>query len=111
MQRLRAQRAGQQPKSSVLGQSRRSLAAVLRAELFDLIVILGPLLALERDWWFWPELGRTRHRKRREVRPLRGDGERCRDIDARGSYGPIRIGGRRSVRGTRLERLRRNRLA
>src|SRR5262249_57597009 len=111
MQRMRTQRSGQEPKSSVLGLSRRPPAAVLLSELFDLIIILCPLVALKRDRWVWPELGWARHREGREVRPLRGDGERRRDIDAWRGHGPIGIRSRRSVGGTRLYSLHRNRLA
>src|SRR6516165_2905848 len=105
MQRMRTQRSGQEPKSSVLGLSRRPPAAVLLSELFDLIIILGPLVALKRDRWVWPELGWARHREGREVRPLRGDGERRRDIDAWRGHGPIGIRSRRSVGGACLKDL------
>src|SRR5262249_20978320 len=63
---MRAQRPGQEPKSRVFALLRRPLAAVLCAELFDFVVIFGPLLALERDRRLRAELRRARHRERRD---------------------------------------------
>src|SRR5260370_25350380 len=88
---MRAQRPGQEPKSRVFGLLRRPLAAVLRTELFDFVVILGPLLALERDRRLWAELRRARHRERREVPPLRRNGERGWDIETGPCPRPIGI--------------------
>src|SRR6516225_7269886 len=108
---MRAQRPGQEPKSRVFGLLRRPLAAVLRAELFDFVVILGPLLALERNRGLWAELGRARHRERREVWPLRSNGDRGWDIEAGPRHRPIGIRRRRSIAGAPLQRLRGDRLA
>src|SRR3954469_7277052 len=101
---MRAQRPGQEPKSRVFGLLRRPLAAVLCTELFDFVVVLGPLLALERDRRLWAELGGVRHRERREVRPVRSDGERGWRIEGGPRYRPIGIRRRRSVAGARLQR-------
>src|SRR5215471_11958502 len=98
---MRAQRPGQEPKSRVFGLLRRPLAAVLCTELFDFVVILGPLLALERDRRLWAELRGARHRERREVWPLGRDGERSWSIEAGPRHRPIGIRRRRSIAGAR----------
>src|SRR5260370_38307508 len=108
---MRAQLSGQEPKSRVFGLLRRPLAAVLRTELFDFVVILDPLLALERDRRLWAELGRARHRERREVRPLRSNGESGWDIESGPRHRPIGIRRRRSIAGARLRSLRADHLS
>src|SRR6516162_10195422 len=108
---MRTQRPGQEPKSRVFGLLWRPLAAVLCTEFFDFVVILGPLLALERDRRLRAELRRASHRERSEVRPVRSNGDSGWDIDAGPRNRPIGIRRRRSVASARLQRFCSDRLA
>src|SRR5262245_26528266 len=66
-----ALRASDEPEACVLGLSGIPLGAGLGAEVLYLIVIGGPLLAVQRDRWFRPELRLARQGERLQVRPGR----------------------------------------
>ena len=87
------------------------LVLVLLAEILDLVVVGGPLLALERDRRLRPELRRARERERLDVRPRRGDRDRRRHIDAGFGLVPVRIRRICAVIGARLQDLCGDRLA
>ena len=105
-----ALRPGDEPEAGVLGLPGRALGAGLAAEILDLVVVGGPLLAVERDRRLRPELRCARECERLHVRPGRGDRDRRRHIDAGPGLVPVGIGRIRAVVGARLQDLGGDRL-
>src|SRR5215472_18747643 len=80
--RIGGLRAGDQPEARVLSLLGGAFAARSAAELPDLVVIVGPLFARERDRRLRTELRRARHGEWPYVGPHGGDRDRRRHIDA-----------------------------
>src|SRR5262249_18331243 len=101
-ERMRAERACQQPEFCILGLTCGPPAAVLLSEFLNLVVILSPLVAVERDWRRCSKLRRATHDKWLHVGPLRCNYIGCRNVDTRRSNRSIGIWRRRTVIGARL---------
>src|SRR5437868_11632979 len=85
-------RSRDQPEAGCLGLLGRSLRTLLCAIDLDLIEVLRPFLACERDRRLWPELRWVHHRERLDLWPHRGPHDRRRHIDARRRAWPVVIG-------------------
>src|SRR5215510_16152317 len=109
--RIGALRAGDKPETSIFGLSGGTAGAVSRAECLDLIVVLGPFRAFERNRRLCTELRRALQGEWFQVWPRRGHHRWGRNVDTRSRLRPIRVRSVRAVIRARTEDFGGDRLA